>query len=209
MRIPDAYEKRGGVSLNLSNTITLSRIFIIPFFMFFAFPLPGAMTNMIPFSVRCIVALVLFVIAELSDLVDGKVARSLNQVTDLGKFLDPIADKLLVTSALLCICAERAIYVWPAMIILIREFAVTGLRAIAASKGNVIAAGKLGKLKTALQTTALTTLLSAKVLGLIYYPLDHIFTIVGDVVMVLAIIMTIVSGIEYFVKNAGVLKETK
>ncbi len=195
--------------MNISNKITLSRIIIIPFFMVFAFPLPGVLGTLIPYSVRCIVSLVLFVIAELSDIADGKIARKLNQVTDFGKFLDPIADKLLVTAALLCVCAERAIYVWPTMIILIREFAVTGLRLVAASKGQVIAAGKLGKLKTGLQTGALTTLLSAKVLGLIYGPLDHIFTICGDVVMALAVVMTVVSGIEYFVKNSGVLKETK
>lgn len=201
---------KGGVwSLNLSNKITLSRIFIIPLFMIFAFPLPGVLGTLIPYGVRCIVSLVLFVIAEFSDLADGKIARKLNQVTDFGKFLDPIADKLLVSAALLCICAERAMYVWPTMVILIREFAVTGLRLIAASKGQVIAAGKLGKLKTGLQTGAISTLLSAKVLGLIYAPLDHFFTICGDIVMILAVIMTIVSGIEYFVKNSEVLKGAK
>jgi len=195
--------------LNISNTITLSRIIIVPFFMLFAFPLPGPLDGVIPFSVRCIVALALYVIAELSDLVDGKIARALNQVTDLGKFLDPIADKLLVSAALLCFCCERAWYVWPTMIILIREFAVTGLRAVAASKGSVIAAGKLGKLKTTFQNIALTTLLAARVLGLIYSPLDHIFTICGDVVMVIAVVLTIVSGIDYFVKNGNVLKQAK
>ena len=156
--------------------------------------------------VRIIAALVFFVVAELTDIWDGKLARKRNEVTDLGKFLDPIADKLLVTAALLCFCAEWPFYVWPSMIILIREFAVSGLRQIAAVKGKVIAAGKLGKIKTTLQTTSLTTLLSAKVLGLIWSPLNYWITIAGHVVMCLAVVMTIVSGIEYFVKNAEVFK---
>lgn len=194
--------------MTLSNKITLSRIILIPFFMIFAFPLPyeGSYPGWVTVT-RIIAALVVFVAAELTDIWDGKLARKRNEVTDLGKFLDPIADKLLVTAALLCFCAEWRFYVWPAMVILMREFAVSGLRQIAAAKGTVIAAGKLGKIKTTLQTTALTTLLAAKVLGLIYAPLLRWITYAGHAVMCLAVIMTIVSGIEYFVKNAKVLKQ--
>ncbi|MBO4261145.1 MAG: CDP-diacylglycerol--glycerol-3-phosphate 3-phosphatidyltransferase [Clostridia bacterium] len=193
--------------MTLSNKLTLSRIFLIPFFMIAAFPLPYQETFPTWLHyVRIIAALVFFVVAELTDIWDGKLARKRNEVTDLGKFLDPIADKLLVTAALLCFCAEWPFYVWPSMIILIREFAVSGLRQIAAVKGKVIAAGKLGKIKTTLQTTSLTTLLSAKVLGLIWSPLNYWITIAGHVVMCLAVVMTIVSGIEYFVKNAEVFK---
>lgn len=202
------FAKRGGVCLTLSNKITLSRIFLIPFFMIAAFPLPNQESFPEWLRVtRIIAALVFFVVAELTDIWDGKLARKRNEVTDLGKFLDPIADKLLVTAALLCFCAEWKFYVWPTMIILMREFAVSGLRQIAAAKGVVIAAGKLGKLKTTLQTTSLTTLLSAKVLGLMFgRHIDLFITAVGHVVMGLAVILTIVSGIEYFVKNSKVLK---
>ena len=148
---------KGGIDITLSNKITISRIVIIPFFMVFAFPWPSFIGFGIPYSVRVIVSLVLFVLASISDAIDGKIARKFNQITDFGKFLDPIADKLLVTVALLALCAERPIYVWATAIILMREFIVTGLRLVAAAGGRVIAAGKLGKAKTTLQTVSIIT----------------------------------------------------
>lgn len=205
-RLAQAVE-REAIETNLSNKITLFRIFVIPLFLIFAFPLPGVLGTLIPYAVRCICALVIFVVAEISDVADGKIARKYNQVTTFGKFMDPIADKLLVTAALLAICAERAFYVWATAVILMREFVVTGLRVIAASKGIVIAAGKLGKLKTVFQTTGITILLSAKVLGLIYSPIEYYLVILGDIVMAIAVVLTVVSGVEYCVKNSNVLKE--
>jgi len=192
--------------MNLPNKITIFRILIIPVFMIFAFPLPNVFGFSFSYEVSSIVSLVLFVVAEFSDMADGKIARKYNLITDFGKFLDPVADKLLVTAALLAICASRPLYVWATMIILLREFIVTGFRLVASSKGNVIAAGKLGKIKTFLQTTSLSILFGAPVLGLIYSPLNQIFTVIGDIVMLVAVIMTIVSGAEYIVKNVNVLK---
>lgn len=174
--------------------------------MVFAFPWPSFIGFDMPYPVRAIVSLVLFVLASISDLVDGRIARKYNQITDFGKFLDPIADKLLVTAALLAICAERNIYVWATAVILMREFIVTGLRLVAAAGGKVIAAGKLGKAKTTLQTTSIITLYSAKVLGLIYGPIEKYLAILGDVVMLAAVVMTIISGVEYVVRNKDVLR---
>lgn len=174
--------------------------------MVFAFPWPPFIGFDMPYPVRAIVSLVLFVLASISDLVDGRIARKYNQITDFGKFLDPIADKLLVTAALLAICAERNIYVWATAVILMREFIVTGLRLVAAAGGKVIAAGKLGKAKTTLQTTSIITLYSAKVLGLIYGPIEKYLAILGDVVMLAAVVMTIISGVEYVVRNKDVLR---
>ena len=188
--------------MNLPNKITLFRIIIIPVIMFFGFPYPS---SFMPDMLCKIAVLVLFIIAEFSDMADGKIARKYNLVTDFGKFLDPVADKLLVSAALLSVCAERPIYVWVTMIILLREFVITGFRLVASGKGVVIAAGKLGKFKTVLQTTALTVLMAAPVLGYIYEPLKGIFTVVGDIIMALAVVMTIVSGVEYIVKNKNIL----
>ena len=198
--------EKGGISITLSNKITISRIVVIPFFMIFAFPWPSFFGFAIPYAVRVIASLALFVLASISDAVDGKIARKFNQITDFGKFLDPIADKLLVTAALLALCAERPLYVWATAIILMREFIVTGLRLVAAAGGRVIAAGKLGKAKTTLQTTSIIILYSAKVLGLIYGPLEKYLVILGDVVMLAAVVMTIISGVEYILRNKDVLR---
>lgn len=196
--------------MNLPNKITISRIVLIPIFMLFAFPYPASMQGFhIPglsflADWRSLIALVLFVIAAVTDALDGHIARKYDLVTDFGKFLDPIADKLLVTVALLAIMAARPVYAWATMVILIREFVVTGLRLVAGTKGIVIAAGNLGKLKTVSQTVGLTVLLAAPVFP---DPIDGILTIAGDVIMVIAVLLTIVSGIEYLYKNRAVLRE--
>ncbi len=198
--------------MNLPNKITISRILLIPVFMLFAFPYPEFMQKVnfpgLSFLAdnRAIIALVLFVVAAATDALDGHIARKNNLVTDFGKFLDPIADKLLVTAALLALMAANTTYAWATMVILMREFIVTALRLVAGSKGIVIAAGKLGKLKTVFQTVALSVLLAAPVFtgkaGTVVY-------LIGDILMAVAVILTIVSGIEYIYKNRQVILESK
>lgn len=198
--------------MNLPNKITLLRIALIPVFMIFAFPYPEFMQSIsfpgLSFLVKYsdLIALVLFVVAASTDAVDGHIARKYNLVTDFGKFLDPIADKLLVTAALLALMCVDKVYAWATMIILIREFIVTGLRLVAGTKGIVIAAGQLGKLKTVFQTAALSVLLAAPV-----FPAggEKIVYIIGDVLMGIAVLLTIVSGVEYIYKNRKVILESK
>jgi CDP-diacylglycerol--glycerol-3-phosphate 3-phosphatidyltransferase len=180
--------------------------------MIFAFPYPEFMQSIsfpgLSFLVKHsdLIALILFVVAASTDAVDGHIARKYNLVTDFGKFLDPIADKLLVTAALLALMCVDKVYAWATMIILIREFIVTGLRLVAGTKGIVIAAGQLGKLKTVFQTAALSVLLAAPV-----FPADaeKIVYIIGDILMGIAVLLTIVSGVEYLYKNRKVILESK
>ncbi len=198
--------------MNLPNKITLLRIALIPVFMIFAFPYPEFMQSIsfpgLSFLVKYsdLIALILFIVAASTDAVDGHLARKYNLVTDFGKFLDPIADKLLVTAALLALMCVDKVYAWATMIILIREFIVTGLRLVAGTKGIVIAAGQLGKLKTVFQTAALSVLLAAPV-----FPAggEKIVYIIGDVLMGIAVLLTIVSGVEYIYKNRKVILESK
>lgn len=196
--------------MNLPNKITILRIILIPIFMLFAFPYPDFMQKVsfpglsVLADCREWTALILFVLAALTDALDGHIARKYNLITDFGKFLDPIADKLLVTAALLALMTVKTVYAWAAMIILIREFVITGMRLVAGGKGIVIAAGKLGKLKTVFQTVALTVLLAAPV-----FPASAQKTvyIIGDVIMAAAVALTIVSGVEYLYKNRSVFAE--
>ena len=142
----------------------------------------------------------------------GKAKRD-NLVTDFGKFLDPIADKLLVSAALLALCNVSIMYLWAALVILAREFVVSGIRMLAASKGNVIAAGKLGKLKMILQTVAIITLFVAGIVptGLWsgFEIIQEIIYFVGNIIMVGAVVLTIVSGVEYVKNNIEVLSLDK
>lgn len=188
--------------MNLPNKITVLRIILIPIYMIFAFPFTSEWIGMImPKLAIDIICFVVFLAATLTDMIDGNIARKYNLITDFGKFLDPIADKLLVAAAVCAIAITRPIYIWAMMVILIREFVVTGFRLVASSKGVVIAAGKLGKWKTVLQTVGLCILLGATVLGDILGILGVIFTWVGDIVMLASVVMTIVSGVEYIYKN--------
>lgn len=192
--------------MNLPNKITITRIILIPIFMLFAFPLPQWFPGDKFFSswYSALIALVIYIVASVTDSIDGHIARSRNLVTSFGKFLDPIADKLLVTAAILSLVPLNKMYLWAAMIILTREFIVTGVRLVAAGEGVVIAAGKGGKLKMILQTIALITLLTAKLINGIngkFETAGAVINVFGDVVLIAAVIMTIVSGFEY-VKNS-------
>ena len=202
--------------MNLPNKITIIRVILIPIYMLFAFPLDFLPDLGFMSKYRLFFALFIFIVASITDSVDGHIARKYNMVTDFGKFLDPIADKLLVTAALLAITMVPKFgkyYLWATMIILTREFAVTGMRLVAASTGTVIAAGMAGKIKTTSQCIALITLQTAwavqEALSSVRFfsVTSEVLFWIGNIGLIFAVFMTIYSGIEYFVKNAGVFKK--
>ena len=135
-------------------------------------------------------ALAVFVIASLTDFVDGYIARHYNQVSDFGKFLDPLADKLLTLAAMCMFCQWGSFPAWALMIVLTREFAVSGLRMVAAPKGKVIAAGMSGKFKTA-----------STMVGLCIWMVFPGSAVLGTIVMWMIVITTVFSGVEYFIRN--------
>lgn len=196
--------------MNLPNKLTITRLVLVLVFAFFAFPLPSVLCP--EGTVRAWIALIVYALASLTDALDGHLARKNNMVTDFGKFLDPIADKLLVTSALLSLTLVDTqglfcgLYLWSTLIILTREFMVSGVRMIAASKGVVIAAGKMGKLKMIFQTIALIVLLAVPVFSGDFAILLHN---IGDVLMIVAVILTIWSGVEYLWKNRTLFMNSK
>ena len=179
--------------MNLPNKITVFRILMIPFFV------ACMLIKEIPYHE--IIAGVIFIIAALSDLVDGKIARRFNLVTNFGKFMDPLADKLLVQSALLCFVANGLLPAWIAIVIMSREFIISGFRLVAADKGIVIAAGYLGKLKTVFQMVMSVML--------IFHFSHPVWLATGQIFIWGSLILTIVSLVDYFIKNKDVLKETK
>ncbi|MCX7771670.1 MAG: CDP-diacylglycerol--glycerol-3-phosphate 3-phosphatidyltransferase [Clostridia bacterium] len=189
--------------MNLANKITMSRIIATPIFLFFL--IPGWFGQFLGLSSwGRYAAAAVFLIASLTDMVDGMIARKYNLVSELGKFLDPIADKLLVSAALIAFVMTDNLSVWAVFIIIAREFIVTGFRVVAASQGVVLAADKLGKLKTILQIIAIMAILLRD------YPISLIINFpVGMTVMYLAVLMTVISGINYVVKNAKVLKASQ
>lgn len=144
------------------------------------------------------IALSIFIVASVTDFVDGYIARKYNQVSDFGKFLDPLADKLLVLSAMLIFVQWGRMPSWAVMIVLAREFAVTGLRLVAVDNGRVIAAGRSGKVKTASTMTGLCVMLAF---------MD--FRLLDWAVIVVIVATTLYSGVEYFVKNRDVLNLKK
>lgn len=143
-------------------------------------------------------ALGIFILASLTDFVDGHLARKYNQVSDFGKFLDPLADKLLVISAMCIFCQWRLMPAWALMIVLTREFAVTGLRLIAVGNGRVIAAGWSGKVKT-----------FSTMVALCVWIVFHSWTWLNWIIILVIVLPTIYSGVEYFVKNWDVLELKK
>lgn len=150
---------------------------------------------LLPYDWARITALVLFTIAAITDKIDGSMARKRKTVTDLGAFLDPLADKMLVNLAFLALVYLNIVPIWVFAIILVRDFAVDGLRMVAAKKGKTIAASNYGKIKTATQMTALIILLLNLIVNL------EVFTILGNVALYLALIMTVFSGADYLKKG--------
>ena len=179
--------------MNLPNKLTTLRVIMIPFFVFFLLWQNGE-----NYTFRMI-ALALFIIASLTDLLDGKIARKYNLVTNFGKFMDPLADKLLVCSALICLIELNALPAWMVIIIISREFIISGFRLIASDNGVVIAASYWGKFKTTFQMLMVIVLILN-----IQMPF---FQILGVILTYVALILTVVSLIDYIVKNKDVLKE--
>mgnify|MGYP001596230310 CR=1 FL=1 len=191
--------------MNLANRLTMIRIFLVPIFLLFI------AAKGIPYG--SVLATIIFIIASLTDKLDGYIARSRNQITNFGKFMDPLADKLLVTSALVSLVELHIVYGWVAMIIIAREFAVTGLRTIAAADGKVIAASKWGKLKTVIQIVAIITALinlsyGNRTINMIVN-VKETLNVLTNVFMGAAVIITIISGVDYFVKNKGTIRVDK
>ena len=174
--------------MNLPNKLTLLRIImILPFLLVLYLDVPGA----------AYIALAIFILASLTDMLDGKIARKYNLITDFGKFMDPLADKCLVTAAMLWFVEIGQMPGWALLVVIIREFGVSGLRMVAADKGRVIAAGWSGKVKTA------TTMVC---ICLMLLPIP---AALNAVCVALIVATTVYSGAEYFIKNRDVLNWNK
>lgn len=205
--------------MNLPNKITLSRIFLVPVFMVFIIPFPtwilnsswlgfmrAEMMSVNEFIMHSgnYIAAIIFIIAASTDGVDGYIARKHKLVTRFGKFLDPIADKLLITAALIALVQRNEVTGWAAMIIIAREFIVTGLRLVAAGEGIVISASNLGKIKTITQIVAIVAALVKN------FPLTYFTAFEFDkVAMLIAVLVTIYSGYDYFAKNSKIIDYDK
>ena len=176
--------------MNLPNKLTVLRVLMIPFFVVFMIT-PLAEGN------GKYIALALFCIASLTDMLDGKIARKHNLVTNFGKFMDPLADKLLVCSALICLIQLGQLPAWVVIVIISREFIISGFRLVAADNGIVIAASYWGKFKTVFQMTAV-------VLLIFNIPALSVLT---SAVLWIAVILTVVSLVDYVAKNIKVLTE--
>jgi len=181
--------------MTTATKITFVRVFLIPVFV--ALLMMGGTT-------RQMIALAVFIIASVTDFIDGYVARKYNQVSNLGKFLDPLADKLLVTAALMLFVEWGQMPAWAALIVITREFAVTGLRLIAVEKGIVIAAAWSGKIKTASSLVCICLMLLPIHTAILFAGLSV------DIICTAVIVATTVwSGTEYFIKNIGVFSDKK
>ncbi|HJB19322.1 MAG TPA: CDP-diacylglycerol--glycerol-3-phosphate 3-phosphatidyltransferase [Candidatus Bariatricus faecipullorum] len=177
--------------MNLPNKLTVLRVIMIPFFVvFMLFNITGAADKWI--------ALVIFCVASLTDMLDGKIARKYNLVTNFGKFMDPLADKLLVCTAMICLVSLDQLNVIVVLIIIAREFIISGFRQVAADSGIVIAASYWGKFKTVSQMAMIIVLIM---------DLGGVMDIVGTVLMWIALILTLVSLIDYIAKNKQVLTQ--
>ena len=171
--------------MNTANKITVARVILIPIFLAVLY---------IGFEGSNYVAMGVFILASLTDLADGYIARTRGQITDFGKFLDPLADKVLVFAAMLWFVEQGDLPAWAVLTVVLREFLVTGLRLVAVSSKRVIAASFMGKVKTAVTMVSLT---------IMFLPIDQwvIYVCVGAIT-----VTTVVSGIEYFVRNRDIMK---
>ena len=178
--------------MNLPNKLTIARVIMIPLFLICLY-----------LNIGCgkYIAVGIFILASLTDLLDGKIARKYNLVTNFGKFMDPLADKLLVCSALIALVDLERIAAWIVIIIIAREFIISGFRLVASDNGVVIAASYWGKFKTTFQMLM--------VIVLILDIPNQFFAVLGTVLTYIALILTVVSLIDYIAKNKNVLKEQK
>ena len=196
--------------MNLANKLTVIRIFLVPIFLIFI------AVQGIPYGT--FIATFIFILASLTDKLDGYIARSRNQITNFGKFMDPLADKLLVTSALISLVELQMVPSWAAIVIIAREFAVSGLRTIAASEGKVIAASWWGKIKTVIQIIAIVILLlqfnittSSYLTNLVESSSvwNWFFMNVPSWMLNISVVITLISGWDYFRKNKHTIDMNK
>lgn len=177
--------------MNLPNKLTILRVILIPFFVvFMLFDITGAADKWI--------ALVIFCVASLTDMLDGKIARKYNLVTNFGKFMDPLVDKLLVCTALICLTSMNRLNVIVVLVIIAREFIISGFRLVASDNGIVIAASYWGKFKTVSQMALIIVLIM---------DLGGVWNVVGTVLTWVALLLTVVSLIDYIAKNKQVLTQ--
>ena len=180
--------------MNTANKITMIRVFLVPVFM---------VLFMIDNTACHFAALGVFILASITDAIDGHVARKYNQTTTFGKFVDPLADKVLTTAAFLILMHYGRMSVWALMIVLTREFMVAGVRLVAAGDGNVVAASMWGKLKTVTQMVAV-------VVAMMLLPMDKFLGVparmISDILIWISVVFTIISGIDYLAKNWHLMK---
>lgn len=176
--------------MNLPNKITMVRIILIPFFVFFM------LTDVVSYSKY--IAAGIFIVASLTDTLDGYLARKYQLVSNFGKFMDPLADKLLVCSAMICLVEMKRLAAWIVIVIIAREFIISGFRLVASDNGVVIAASYWGKFKTTFQMIMIILLI---------LDLGDTFAAVETVVVWIALALTVISLVDYLVKNKGVLLE--
>src|SRR5690625_1886133 len=192
--------------MNIPNKITLSRICLIPIFiLILSIPFNWGEwvigTSELP--IVHFIATIIFLIASLTDWLDGYYARKYNLVTNMGKFLDPLADKLLVSAAFILLVELDLAAAWIIIFIISREFAVTGFRLVAAGEGVVLAASSMGKLKTVFQIVSIAFLL------LHNFPFSYLGIPIDIITIYIALILTVWSGVDYFIKNWHVLRDSK
>ncbi len=177
--------------MNLPNKLTVLRVLLIPFFVWAALgdPVPGYSKY---------IAVLIFIVASLTDLLDGKIARKYGLVTNFGKFMDPLADKLLVCAALICLVSCGMLSAWMVIVVISREFIISGFRLVASDNGVVIAANYWGKFKTTFQMLMIIVLL---------LDLGGVFDLIGQILTWVALILTVVSLVDYVIKNKHVILE--
>lgn len=194
--------------MNLPNKLTILRIILVPFFI---------ATILIDFPLHYLVSGIIFGIASVTDTLDGRIARSQNLITDFGKFADPLADKILVISALVCFLQTGLLGSYgaiPVVIVMFREFAVSGIRLVAASKGKVVAANIWGKVKTVSQMVGIALIFAMqsvldilKLADFTVEGLSEIFLWIGIILVWISTLFTIISGVIYIKDNSSFLKD--
>ena len=175
--------------MNLPNKLTVLRVVMVPFFVFFMLTDAGGAANKW-------IALAIFIVASLTDMLDGKIARKYNLITNFGKFMDPLADKLLVCSAMICLIPSGKLNTAIVIVIIAREFIISGFRLVASDSGIVIAASYWGKFKTVFQMVMIIVLIA---------DLGGVFDLIGQILVWIALALTVISLIDYVVKNRQVL----